>query len=83
MKVAAILDSVAVGLDAADAAIEDPAISAATKGAALVVRTVAALLKDRTPEEAVAILEHIRDNGTAPITAGELASQVDKAVRGG
>lgn len=86
MKVADILNSVAIGLDAADAAITDPAGSAVTKGAAILVRLAAAIATDRTPEEAIVLLEHVRDHGTLPISAAELDAQVkaavDKANRG-
>lgn len=82
-----ILDTVAIGLDAADAAITDPKASAVTKGAAVLVRLLAGISKDRTPEEAIAILERIRDHGTTGITKAELDAQVaealDKAAQGG
>lgn len=80
MKIADVLSSVAVGLDATDAAIADPTASAVIKGAAIVVRLAAAIATDRTPEEAIAILEHIRDHGALPISAAELDGQVKAAV---
>jgi hypothetical protein len=45
-------------------------------GTAALLRAVVRVLEDRTPEEALAILEWVRDHGTVPITAGELDAQV-------
>jgi hypothetical protein len=81
VKAADVLQAVAVGLDALDAGTADPAVSIGAKGAAVAVRALAALLDDRTPEEAVALLEQIRDHGARPITAAELDAQVEKALR--
>lgn len=80
MKIADILNAVALGIEATDTAIEDPKASAVAKGAAAVVRLVAALTEGRTPEQAIAILEHIRDHGTLPISSTELDAQVKAAM---
>lgn len=80
MKIEHILNAIATGLEASDNAISDPTVSAVFKGAATLVRLAAAISTDRTPEEALAILEHIRDHGTLPISSPELDAQVKAAV---
>jgi hypothetical protein len=79
-NVNSILDAVAVGLDAIDAATDNVKVSVAAKGAATIVRLLAAITKDRTPEEAIAILEEIRDHGAKPIAQSELDAQIDAAI---
>ena len=78
--ISAILTAVAVGLDAIDAATPDAKISLAAKGAATVVRLLASITTDRSPEEVVAILEQILENGAKPISQAELDAQVDAAI---
>lgn len=80
MKVVDILNVVANGLDASVAAISDPTGKAVAKGAAIVVRLAAEIAAGRSTEEAIAILEHIRDHGTLPISSAELDAQVKAAV---
>lgn len=54
-------------------------------GVATMLRVAADILTDRTPEEAVALLEMIKAHGAKPVTASELDAQVqatlDKAGR--
>lgn len=71
-----VLNHIVVGLEAADAVISDPKVSAVTKGAATLVRLIAAITEDRSTEEAIAILERVRDHGTSPITSTELDAQL-------
>lgn len=90
MNVRDLLNGVAIGLDAtADALKKDgkhTPESGVAMGAAVVLRTVAELLTDRTPAECVAILEAIRDKGTKAISDVELDAQtkavIDRANRG-
>lgn len=75
--ISAILTAVAVGLDAAT---PDVKISLAAKGAATVVRLLASITTERSPEEVISILEQILEHGAKPISQAELDAQVDAAV---
>jgi hypothetical protein len=75
-----ILEVVAKLIDDLAPAAKDPAKRGAAEVAALAIRTVARLLEDRTPEQAIEVLERIRDHGAQPITRAELDDQVDKAL---
>lgn len=79
-SISSILMAVAVGLDAIDAATADAKISIAAKGAATVVRLLAAITEKRSPEEAIAILEQVRDHGAKPISQAELDAQINAAL---
>ncbi len=82
MSVSAILEAVAVGLDAIDKSTHDPALLAAVKAASVTVRLIANIAEKRTPEEAIAILERVRDHGVGPIGSDELDEQLRSAIRG-
>lgn len=56
------------------------ALHAGAGVAGVILREVARLLEDRTPDEALAILISIRDHGAQPITKEELDAQVAAAV---
>lgn len=80
MKVADVLNGVAVGLDAMATAAQSPTERGMAAGAAIVVRTVAEMLTDRTPDECIAILETIRDKGAAGIVRAELDAQTQAVI---
>lgn len=52
------------------------ALYAGAGAAGVLLREVAALLEDRTPEEAVAILISLRDHGVKALSQDELDAQV-------
>lgn len=75
-----LIISAADGFDALDRVVADTAVSAALSGASALLRGVAGLLEDRTPEEAIAVLELLKVNGTQPVSQGELDDQVKKTL---
>lgn len=80
MTASGVLKGVAIGLDAVGEAADKPIERAVAKVAADVVRAIAALMVDRSPEECLAILEALRDHGTKAISASELDAQTQAVI---
>lgn len=82
LNVSTILEGVAVGIEATASAISKPgdATNTAMRGAATLVRAAASILSNRSPAEAIAILEHVRDHGAKPITDAELDAQTKSII---
>ena len=59
---------------------QSPAATAVLLGGAAVMRIVAELVAGKSDAEALAIMEHIRDHGTKPITDADKAGQAQAAV---
>lgn len=76
MKTSDILQALAIGLEAVDKSTEDPTISAATRGAAVIIRALVTITTDRTVEESIKLLEKIRDEGAKPVSQLELDAQL-------
>ena len=77
-----IIEGFADALDVLDKATTDTLASATLAGSATLLRGVARLLEDRTPEEALAVLQRVRDAGVGPLTPAELDSQVEATLAG-
>jgi hypothetical protein len=80
---AVVLNSIVAGAEAVGRSAQmrgDEELRMGAGIAAVLVREVARLLEDRTPDEALAILISIRDHGAQPITKEELDAQVADAV---
>jgi len=78
--VKAMLDGLAAGVTNAAARTSDPAYDVAERAVGVILRLLRRLMDERTPDEAIAVLKRIVDEGSIVIRDDELDDQVKRIV---